>query len=69
MSNIIDVTVNEGKYRVVMGQNYCLYAERYGEKWRDLVGDNLVYSLAYELQEAREEIERLRQYSEDQRLN
>ena len=34
-----------------------LKALRYGKEWRDLCGDNLVYYLALELQEAREKIE------------
>ena len=31
-----------------------LHALRYGEEWRDLTGDKLVFSLAYELNEERE---------------
>lgn len=31
-----------------------LHALRYGEEWRDLTGDKLVFNLAYELNEERE---------------
>ena len=51
MKNQIDVSLDNGKYRVVMDGNSRLYALRNGEKWRDLVGDNLVYFLSLELQE------------------
>lgn len=53
------VSVNDGKYSVVMGTNGSLKALRYGEPWRDLTGDNLVYWLAVELREARLRIEEL----------
>lgn len=51
---MIDVTVDGGKYRVLMPEKGGLHALRHGEPWRDLAGDNLVYFLAAELQAARE---------------
>ena len=61
---ILDVSVYDGKYRVVMGKKGGLKALRYDEEWRDCVGDNLIYWLAAELREAREEIERLKRGEE-----
>lgn len=49
------ISVNDGKYTVVIDQGK-LNALRYDEPWRDLTGDNLIYWLAIELQEARETI-------------
>ncbi len=57
---ILNVSVYDGKYTVVMEDGYRLKALRYGEEWRDCVGDNLIYWLAVELQEARDEIARLK---------
>lgn len=53
----IDIELADGKYRVVMGDDYYLKALRYGEHWRDLVGDNLVYNMACEIQQLRQQIE------------
>lgn len=52
-------TFNDGKYAVVFHDNGKLEALRYGETWRSLTGDNLVYWLAVELQNAREELSKL----------
>lgn len=53
------VTVADGRYTVVMDDSGGLSALRYGEPWRDCVGDNLIYSLAMEVERLREENERL----------
>jgi hypothetical protein len=55
---MIDVSVCDGKYRVIMGdgKDPNFRALRYNEEWRDLCGDNFVYWLAVELQEAREKL-------------
>ena len=51
------VSVNDGKYTIVISDNGRMHALRYGEPWaRDLAGDNLVYWLAVELAEAREQL-------------
>lgn len=52
MSDVERVTVADGKYTVVIDGGK-LTALRYGEPWRDLCGDNLIYWLAVELQAAR----------------
>ena len=54
----------DGKYTVVF-EDSKLSALRYGEVWRSLVGDNLVLALALELQDARLEIEQLREVEKE----
>jgi hypothetical protein len=41
------------KYTVYQDQSGRLKALRYGEEWRDCVGDNLIYSMAVEIEELR----------------
>lgn len=53
-----ETEVCDGKYKVIF-DNGKLSATRYDEQWRSLTGDNLIYSLAYELNEAREELAKL----------
>jgi hypothetical protein len=55
----LNLTVADGKYTVQRGPQTNLRALRYGEPWRDLVGDNLIFYLAFELQEAREKLAKL----------
>ena len=67
---ILDVTVADGKYRVIMpaeGEG-GLYALRHDEPWRDLTGDKLVYSLACELDDARKQIKRLEHELETEKV-
>jgi len=52
----LNVTVGENKYTVTYDKAGRLVALRYGEPWRDLAGDNLIYFLACELQQARAKI-------------
>jgi hypothetical protein len=55
--NLLDIELENGKYRVILPKDHEMYALRRGEKWRDLCGDNLIYYLAVEVQELREKIE------------
>jgi multidrug resistance efflux pump len=52
-NELLRVSVADGKYTVVQPAKGGVYAERYGDRWRELVGDGLVLSLAQELDEAR----------------
>ena len=52
------VHVADGKYTVIFGDGN-LQALRYGAYWRDCCGDNLIYWLAVELNDARKEITKL----------
>ncbi len=49
--NQIDISLDNGKYRIVMYPSGKFEALRYGESWRNLTGDNLVYFLAKKIQE------------------
>ena len=59
--DLIRISVGNNKYEVIQDCEGKLYATRYGESWRDLCGDNLIYFLAYELDEARKTIDRLQE--------
>jgi hypothetical protein len=52
------IDVADGKYTVVY-DNGQMSALRHGEPWRDINGDNLVYWLAVELRQARENVQAL----------
>ena len=52
----LNVSVDNGKYTVIMESDGRLHALRYGEPWQDLTGNNLVYFLAAELEEARRQL-------------
>jgi vacuolar-type H+-ATPase subunit I/STV1 len=47
------VTTSDGKYTVVMDAVGQLHALRHNEPWRELTGDNLVFTLAADLEESR----------------
>ena len=51
MSEKLRVTIEGGKYTVVQTEIGGLVALRYGEDWRDLTGDNLVFCLACRVDE------------------
>lgn len=48
--------LEDGKYTYVYN-NGEQYALRYGEPRRDLVGDNLIYAMAVEIEDLRNQIE------------
>lgn len=52
----LNVPVDNGKHTVIMEANGRLHALRHGEPWQDLSGNKLVYTLAAELEEARERL-------------
>ncbi len=46
----------DDKYSIVLNDNpYEFYATRYGERWRNLVGDGLILAMAYKLEELMEQ--------------
>lgn len=59
MEYTLNVTVGDGKYTVIQGQDGRLRALRYGEEWRDCCGDGLIYTLAAEVEKLREQIKEL----------
>lgn len=40
------IELDDGKYKVVLKDDGCIYVYRYDEFWRDCTGDNLIYWLA-----------------------
>lgn len=53
--NVLSVTVLDGKYTVIQKANGGTYALRYGEEWRDCVGDGLILALAQRIDELEKE--------------
>jgi hypothetical protein len=53
MSDRLKVSVDNGKYTVIMAQNGSMKCLRYGEEWRDLTGDGMVLALAQEIEALR----------------
>ena len=51
------IELMDGKYTVVneLEEGGGFRALRYGEEWRNLVGDNLVLAMAYEIEELKAE--------------
>lgn len=58
--DLLCVTVADGKYTVKQDASGRLIALRYGEPWRDCVGDGLICALAYEVDSLREQLARVR---------
>ncbi len=57
-SDLLSVTVYDGKYTVIQENTGNVKALRYGEEWRDCCGDGLILALAQEVQSLREELNR-----------
>lgn len=59
MTSLIDL--ENGKYTVVdsLSEGGRFYAQRYGEDWRDLTGDNLILAMFYEIESLRHEVNQL----------
>ncbi len=55
-SALLCVDVEGGKYTIKQDEGGKLHALRYGEEWRDLCGDGMVYALAAEVERLREKI-------------
>lgn len=55
---ILDVPLDDGKYRVIMHKSGSMEALRYGEPWRKCDGDGLIYSLASEVRSLREQLKK-----------
>jgi hypothetical protein len=53
MSDLLRVTVANGKYTVVLPEGGGLHALRYGEAWRNCMGDGLILALAQEVEALR----------------
>jgi len=51
--------IENGKYTFIQRPDGGCEALRYGEPWRDLVGDSLVLCMAQEIERLREKIDEL----------
>ena len=56
-ARIREISLAGGKYTVLINDLGALSALRYGESWRDLVGDNLVRAMAVEIENLKEKLE------------
>lgn len=56
--------LNNGKYTYIF-EDGNQSALRYGEPWRDLVGDNLILAMAQEIERLRERVSELGEYLAD----
>ncbi|MEO3931420.1 hypothetical protein WMO79_01215 [Micrococcaceae bacterium Sec7.4] len=50
------VVIEDGKYTITGIETGRLEALRYGEPWRDLVGDKFILNMAQEIQRLRAEL-------------
>lgn len=52
------IELDNGKYTVMYDENnqYPMKCLHYGEEWRDLVGDNLIFWLCAKIEELEEKI-------------
>lgn len=56
---IESISVYDDKYTLVWGPDTPLHALRYGEPWRDLCGDGMVFALCCEIVRLREQVKEL----------
>lgn len=54
------IDLADGKYTVMHNNGANLRALRYGESWRDLTGDNLVYYMACRIEELEQAIQEIK---------
>lgn len=50
---LLKVEIENGKYTVIQDASGRLHALRYGQEWRDCVGDNLIFHLAHYVNDLR----------------
>ena len=50
--------LNDGKYEIKR-EGYRLIVYRYGERWRDLAGDNLIYWMLLEIEKCHADLKDL----------
>lgn len=48
------ISLDNGKYEVILDPAGGIKALRYGEEWRDCTGDNLIYWMAVEILKLKE---------------
>lgn len=58
MTDLLDVTTSNGKYRIRQNEKGRVSVDRNGDPWRDNVFDSVTLQLAYELDAARKALDR-----------
>jgi hypothetical protein len=59
MSDMVKVTICDGKYTIIQDASGRTKLLRYGEPWRWVTGDNVILGAAYEIQKLQERINQL----------
>lgn len=59
MSDMIKVSICDGKYTIIQDASGRTNVLRYGESWRDVTGDNVILGAAYEIEKLQARIQRL----------
>lgn len=63
--DLVRVSLEDGKYEVIQSAEGRTYALRYGEPWRELVGDTLTLSMAYRIEELEAKLAAAEKSAED----
>lgn len=59
MSDMINVSICDGKYTIIQDASGRTKLLRYGEPWRWVTGDNVILGAAYEIEKLQERIKQL----------
>ncbi len=59
MSDMINVSICDGKYTIIQDASGRTKLLRYGEPWRLVTGDNVILGAAYEIEKLQERIKQL----------
>lgn len=59
MSDMINVSICDGKYTIIQDASGRTKLLRYGEPWRWVTGDNVILGAAYEIEKLQEHIKQL----------
>ena len=59
MSDMVKVSICDGKYTIIQDASGRTKLLRYGEPWRWVTGDNVILGAAYEIQKLQERIKQL----------
>lgn len=59
MSDMINVTICDGKYTIIQDATGRTKVLRYGQEWRQVTGDNVILGSAHEISNLRNSVARL----------
>lgn len=63
--DLLNITIENGKYQLIQTHAGNLSAFRYREHWRDLTGDNFVLALGQEIERLRGHLQRIYELEPD----